>query len=186
MQLKSNKNLFRDPLSKENIDYKSIYTSCFPMVRSMVLKNGGDVDNARDIFQEAIMVLYQNTSKEKFQLNVTTCTYLYSIARNKWLQHIRDTGKITRLDLTHDRDDGSDSIENDLRKQQQRLLIKHLNQLGEKCRTILKHYFEGMQGEEITKEMEFSSYQYYRVAKNRCTENLKQLMQKDPIFKELL
>lgn len=173
------------PVDKDGIDYKAVYTSCFPMVRSMVLKNGGDIDDARDIFQESIIVLFQNNSLEKFQLTVNTCTYVYSIARNKWLQHIRDTGKITRLENKYD-SDPTDDFDDDTKKQRQRLLIKHLNHLGDKCRNVLKHYFEGMPGEEIARELEFSSYEYYRVAKNRCTENLKTNMRKDPLFKELL
>lgn len=177
---------FKDPLTKSDLDYKAIYTSCFPMVRSMILKNGGTVDDARDVFQDSVIVLFQNNSQEKFQLTVSNCTYLYSVARNKWLKHIRDTGKITTLEFANDKSDGSLSFDDDEKKQRQRLLIKHLNQLGEKCRNVLKHFFEGKTGEEITRELDFSSYEYYRVAKNRCTENLKQSIQKDPMFKELI
>lgn len=177
---------FAESVLTKNIDYKAIYTTCFPMVRSMIIKNGGSTDDARDIFQESVMILFQNSTQDKFQLTVSNCTYLYSIARNKWLKHIRDTGKITRLEFATDCNDGSSDYYDDEKMQRQRLLIKHLNQLGERCRNILKHFFEGMAGEEIAREMEFSSYEYYRVAKNRCTENLKQNMQKDPVFKELI
>lgn len=45
--------------------------------------------------------------------------------------------------------------------------------------------FEGMPGEKIAEEMNFSSYEYYRVAKNRCTETLKKMIHQDPVFKEL-
>ena len=117
---------------------------------------------------------------------MSNCTYLYSVARNKWLKHIRDTGKITSLELAGQQTNGIDSEENDARRERQRLLVKHLNQLGDRCRNILRHFFEGMPGEQIASKLEFSSYEYYRVAKNRCTETLKQSMQKDPVFKELI
>ena len=155
------------------------------MVRSMVLKNSGSIDDARDIFQESILVLYQNHSQEKFMLNVATCTFLYSIARNKWLNYLRDNGKMTGLNDSHDRADDKSPYEDDEKKQKQRLLIKHLGNLGDKCQNILKHFFEGMPGEQIARELEFSTYEYYRVAKNRCTENLKKLIQQDPLFNEL-
>ena len=51
MQIKPQAFNTRDTLTNMPIDYKAIYTSCFPMVRSMVLKNGGTTDDARDIFQ---------------------------------------------------------------------------------------------------------------------------------------
>lgn len=151
----------------------------------MIIKNGGTTDDARDIFQDSILVLFQNSTQEKFQLTVSNCTYLYSIARNKWLKHIRDTGKITTLEYAGEPDNG-DGDYDDIKKERKRLLVKHLNLLGERCRNILKNFFEGIPGEEISRNMEFSSYEYYRVAKNRCTENLKQSMKKDTVFNELL
>ncbi len=185
MQTQHRHSIFKEPVAKNELDYKSIYTSCYPMVRSMVLKNSGTQDDARDIFQEAIIILYQNSTREKFELNVGTCTYLYSIARNKWLKHIRDNEKKTSLDDTDELQDDKTFADDDEQKQRQRLLIKHLSNLGEKCQNIIKLYFEGKPGEEIAKELEFSSYEYYRVAKNRCIENLKKLIQADPLFKEL-
>lgn len=186
MQTKFNQPFFQESLTKNDVDYKSIYTSCFPMVRSMVLKNSGSIDDARDIFQEAILVFYQNNSNDKFQLTASTCTYLYSIARNKWFKQIRNKGRTTGLDDSHELSDDKASFEDDEKMQKQRLLIKHLGNLGEKCRDILRMFFEGTPGEEISRELGFSSYEYYRVAKNRCTENLKKAMQQDPLFKELL
>ncbi len=185
MQTNQHKNFFNPALTRNEIDYKSVYTSCFPMIRSMILKNSGSVDDARDIFQDSIIVLFQNSTREKFELNVGTCTYLYSIARNKWLKHIRDYGKKTGLDGTDELPDNNSFVDDDEQKQRQRLLIKHLASMGEKCQNIVKLYFEGMPGEQIAKELEFSSYEYYRVAKNRCIENLKRMVQADPIFKEL-
>lgn len=185
MQAQSYQNLFHDPIAKNDIDYKSVYTSCFPMIRSMILKNGGTIEDARDIFQETIIVLFQNTSKEKFQLSVSTCTYLYSIARNKWLKHLRDNGRKTGLDDTIELQAEGPVPDDDELKQKQRLLIKHLAGMGDKCQSILQLFFEGMPGEKLSQELGFSSYEYYRVAKNRCTETLKKLIQQDPLFKEL-
>ena len=186
MQHQPQQKIFADPLTKNQIDYKSVYTSCFPMVRSMVLKHGGTTDDARDIFQDSILVLFQNSAREQFHLTVSNCTYLYSIARNKWLKHVRDTGKITSLEMSGDHSDGSDGYYDDQKRERQRLLVKHLNLLNDRCRKILKHFFEGVPGEEIAQTMDFSSYEYYRVAKNRCTEGLKQSMQKDRAFNELM
>jgi RNA polymerase sigma factor (sigma-70 family) len=176
---------YKENSTQTDIDYRAIYTSCFPMVRSMVLKNSGSMEDARDIFQESIIILYQNCEKEKFHLSVSTCTYLYSIARNKWLKHIRDHGRISNLNSMDDWQDENLSAFDDEKKQKQRLLMKYFHKLGDKCQLILKLFFDGKPGEQITKEFGFASYEYYRVAKNRCTENLKNKIQQDPLFKEL-
>ncbi len=177
---------FRDSSVNKEIDYKAIYTSCYPMIKNMVLKNSGSIDDAKDLFQDSILILFQNTGKESFQLNVGVCTYLYSIARNIWLKQIRNHGRTIGINDSHDLNEESTPFENNEKMQKQRLLIKHLNNLGDKCQNILKLFFEGKPGEEIAKELEFSTYEYYRLAKNRCTENLKLKIQNDPNFKELL
>ena len=144
MQTKPFQHQYNESMSKNDIDYRGLYTSCFPMVRSMVLKNSGTIDDARDIFQEAIMVLYQNSSFDKFQLTAVTSTYLYSIARNKWLKQLRYNGRLKSIDEDDDVADDSSLIEDDERKQKQRLLAKHLANIGEKCQGIIKRFFEGI------------------------------------------
>lgn len=171
---------------KLDIDYQSIYTSCFPIIRSMVLKNNGTIDDARDVFQESILILFQNSTKEQFELRVATCTYLYSIARNKWLRNVRTFDRRTSIEQLDNTPAEIALQDNDEQKQRQRLLLKHLGNIGAKCERMLQLFFEGVPGEQIATELEFSSYEYYRVAKTRCIDNLKKLIQQDPMFKELI
>lgn len=173
------------PIDRYNLDYKAIYISCFPMIRSMVLKNSGTVDDAKDIFQESLIVLFQQFGEEGFKLKVNSCTYLYSVARNLWLKMLRSKfNRISDEDIDDKR--GYEGIHDDDFKHKQRLLVKHIATMGERCQNIISLYFEGISGEEIARKLEFSSYEYYRVAKNRCIENLKKVIQKDPLFKELI
>ncbi|MEO8088179.1 MAG: hypothetical protein ABI763_15270, partial [Bacteroidota bacterium] len=89
-------------------------------------------------------------------------------------------------DGTEELPDDKSFVDDDEQKQRQRLLVKHLGNMGEKCQQLIRHYFEGMPGEQISSELGFSSYEYYRVAKNRCIENLKKMIHADPVFKELI
>lgn len=172
-------------ISRNELDYKAIYVTCFPIVRNMIQKNSGSLDDAKDIFQESVLILYQNTGKDNFKLNSAICTYLYSIARNKWLQQMRNKGHSFPTDDHQEPIEDKPPFDDDEVMQKQRLLIKYLNNLGDKCQNILKLYFEGIPGEKIANELNFSSYDYYRLAKNRCIENLKKMIHEDPVFKEL-
>ena len=167
-----------------SIDFAAIYKSCFPQIRGMVLQNSGTVDDARDVFQEAVMVLYQNSTRENFLLTSNICTYLYSVAHNIWLKQLRKNSR-NENSVSMDIADEKLPVDDDYKKQQQRLLINCLSKIGEKCQNILQLYFEGMEGEKIAAQLQFASYEYYRVAKTRCTEKLKSLMQQDKLFKEL-
>lgn len=185
MQDQPTNNRFYSTLEKNDINYKAIYTSCFPMIRNMVLKNSGTLEDAKDIFQEIIIILYQKSGKDDFKLSVNTCTYLYSIARNKWLHHLRHYKNHSEIDDNIRFSDADPLADDDEIHQKQRLFLKHFNSIGERCQHILRLFFEGMPGEKIAEEMNFSSYEYYRVAKNRCTETLKKMIHQDPVFKEL-
>jgi RNA polymerase sigma factor (sigma-70 family) len=186
--------MFRDPLNRHNdkvfdkndINYKAIYTSCFPIVRSMVLKNSGSLDDAKDVFQEALIVLFQQSELDTFKLNVSNCTYLYSVARNKWLKMLKRKFNHSSLDEDETIKDTVALADDDEFKQKQRMLVKYISSMGDRCQQIISLYFEGVSGEVIANKLQFSTYDYYRVAKNRCIENLKKRIQEDPLFKELI
>jgi len=48
-----------------------IYEKCSPQCRAYVLKNNGSIDDARDVFQEALIIVYQKCKELK--LTVPIC-----------------------------------------------------------------------------------------------------------------
>jgi DNA-directed RNA polymerase specialized sigma24 family protein len=52
-----------------------LYTSYFPMVLQLVLKNNGNKDDAKDLFQESIIVLYNKVKGGNFELNSKLKTF---------------------------------------------------------------------------------------------------------------
>jgi RNA polymerase sigma factor (sigma-70 family) len=48
------------------------------------MKNGGSVDDAKEIFQEGIMILLKNVDDNNFTLICKLKTYLFSICNNLW------------------------------------------------------------------------------------------------------
>ena len=56
------------------------------------MTNSGTEDDAKDIFQEALIVVFKNIrEKADFKLESGFQTYIYSIARLLWLKHLRDS-----------------------------------------------------------------------------------------------
>ena len=70
-----------------------IYRENFNMVQSLVINNNGSADDARDIFQEAMIVLFENAKKEGFELNCQIKTYIYSVSRRLWLKRLQQLGR---------------------------------------------------------------------------------------------
>ncbi|MGG2339458.1 RNA polymerase sigma factor, partial [Salmonella enterica] len=68
---------------------ETIYKDNFNMVQAYVLNNNGSYDEARDIFQEAMIALYEKAQNESFVLTCQIKTYIYSICRRLWLKRLQ-------------------------------------------------------------------------------------------------
>ena len=65
---------------------EGIYKAYFPMVLQLVMTNSGSEDDAKDVFQESIIVLYDKVKAGSFELNSKLKTFLYSVSRRLWLK----------------------------------------------------------------------------------------------------
>ena len=69
--------------------YKDNYTS----IQSLIINNNGTADDAKDIFQEAMIVLYEKARSGSFELNCLIKTYLYSVSRRLWLKRLQQSSR---------------------------------------------------------------------------------------------
>src|SRR3569833_262557 len=67
---------------------KRLYVAYFPMVLQLIINNSGTPDDAKDIYQEAIIVLYNKIKKGDFELNSKLKSFLYSVCRRLWLKRL--------------------------------------------------------------------------------------------------
>lgn len=122
---------------------ETIYKNNFNMVQSFVLNNNGTYDDARDIFQEAMIVLYENAKSETFVLTCQIKTYLYSICRRLWLKRLQYSNRFT----THVENlEETVPVEEDLEHQEKRdadfaIMERALGSLGEPCKSLLEAYY---------------------------------------------
>ena len=122
---------------------ETIYKNNFNMVQAFILNNNGTYDDARDIFQEAMIVLYENAKSERFVLTCQIKTYLYSICRRLWLKRLqysnRFTTNVESLEETV-------PVEEDLEHQEKlsadfAIMERALGSLGEPCKSLLEAYY---------------------------------------------
>jgi len=67
---------------------KRLYIAYFPMVLQLIINNSGNEDDAKDIYQEAIIVLYNKVKTGDFELSSKLKTYIYSVCRRLWLKRL--------------------------------------------------------------------------------------------------
>ena len=162
-----------------------VYTRFFPSVRHFIYRNNGSIDDARDVFNDALVVLLNKAREDALDLNCSLKTYIYAICRNLWLKKI-NSDVVDQINYSEIEDtlEGADLIEEsffDFNKAQL-LFQKHLVRLSPTCRKLVQHFLEGKSFNEITQLMNYKNESYARKRKYRCIKVLIKRIKKDPDY----
>lgn len=149
---------------------REYYTLYYPGIRRFIVANNGNEEDARDLFQDALLILFQKVRGQQFELTCSLSTYLYSVSRYLWLKELEKRKKIT-----HQTMDPEDFIDTDSDigrlseyNERMRLYRIHFEKLSSDCRKVLGLFMEGHTIAEITIIMGYSSEQHTRNRRYRC------------------
>lgn len=157
---------------------ESIYRENYAAIQSFVLNNNGTVDDARDIFQEAMIVLYQKSGLPTFSLNCQIRTFLYSICRRLWLKRLHYAGKFSaQLDNLEDTVPVEEELEDHERKNDDYLLMEQaMSKIGEPCKSLLDAYYMDKKNmHDIATEFGYTNADNAKTQKYKCLVRLKKL-----------
>ncbi len=157
---------------------KVLYKTHYPMVQSFVLNNSGSIDEAKDIYQETVIVFYEKVRSEGFELTSKIKTFLYAVSRRLWLKQLnvkgRKVGEV-RDDVHYEVPAELDGMEE--REQRLRLLKKSMDALGEPCKTILTDFFyRQLTMVEIAEKMGYTNAANAKNQKYKCFNRFKKLV----------
>lgn len=175
-----NKNILTGILEGNHSVFLKFYEMEFPAIVRMTLRYGGTVEDARDLFQDALVVIIEKSIHTQLNLNCELGTYLYSICRNKWTNRLRKLQRQISYDDSFDHSSDEMTIwdvdPTDNKKQENAIQI--IDTLGEKCKLLLNYYYyRKMSWEEISEQLGYSSAASARNQKYKCLERIKYLLQ---------
>ena len=155
-----------------------LYIGYYPMVLQFILNNNGDEDDAKDVYQEAIIVLYNKIKSGNFELSSKLKTCLYSVSRRIWLkklaQHSKKANNIADFEdvLAIDED-----VEQHEQKDMQFDKMKtSLESLGEPCKTIIEDfYIHNLSMQDICEKFGYTNSDNAKTQKYKCLQRLKKL-----------
>lgn len=158
---------------------ETIYRENFNMVQALIINNNGSADDAKDIFQEAMVVLYEKVRSGSFELNCQIRTFVYSVSRRLWLKRLQQQNRYA------DPGDSMESVvavEEDLEAHEQRnaefeMMEKAISNLGEPCKSLLEAYYLQKQNMQV-----IASRFGYTNADNAKNQKYKCLMRLKKIF----
>ena len=165
-------------LNNSEIVLKRLYTTYFPMILQLIINNSGNEDDAKDIYQEAIIVLYNKIKSGEFELSSKLKTYIYSVCRRLWLKRLsqmnRYGGDIRDFEEYLPVDDEVEK-HND-RDIQFNKMEAALQLLGEPCKTIIEDfYINNRSMQEICESFGYTNADNAKTQKYKCLQRLKKL-----------
>ena len=145
------------------------------MVQSLIVSNNGSADDAKDIFQEAMMVLYEKARLENFELNCLLKTYVYSVCRRLWLKRLVYQNRFSINDVQEETVAVDEDLEVHERKDQEfDMMEKAMGNLGEPCKSLLEaFYLQKRNMQEIALSFGYTNADNAKNQKYKCLMRLK-------------
>ena len=157
---------------------EAIYRDNYPVIQAFILNNSGNPDEAKDIFQEAMIVLYEKAVSGTFELNCQLRTYLYSVCRRLWLKRLQ---QLQRFGSQLDGGEDTVTVEEDIEVHEKRnadfiIMENALQKIGEPCKSLLDaYYMQKKQMQEIAKDFGYTNADNAKTQKYKCLMRLKKL-----------
>jgi RNA polymerase sigma factor (sigma-70 family) len=159
----------------------ALYKKYFGVVLKYVLNNNGTEQEAQDIYQETIIVLYNNARKPDFELSCAIQTYIYSVARRLWLKQLNKNSHVYKLTDESDEDGTLVDVSTDVgeHEEKERHLLRmneSLVGLGEPCKTLIEDfYIRRLNMEAISEKFGYTNADNAKNQKYKCLQRLKRL-----------
>ena len=157
---------------------EQLYRQYYLMIQSMVLANAGSKDDAADLFQETIIVLYEKVKNGNFELQCLLKTFLYSVARRLWLKKLQQQQRyMSQPDGLDETVPVDDEMENHLKLQNDFYIMESaMSKVGEPCKSLLQaYYLQKKQMIAIAQEFGYTNADNAKTQKYKCLVRLKKL-----------
>jgi RNA polymerase sigma factor (sigma-70 family) len=159
--------------------YKQYYAS----VQHLVIANNGSEQDAKDIYQETIIIVYEKFRYGNTVLSCSLKTFIYSIARNLWLKKLNSVHKksisIDDKDSFLDLGDDMQQAQNNEHLYSQ--IEKAMDTLGEPCRSLIEDfYLKGLNISGITEKYAYNNSDTAKTQKYKCLMRLKRMFLNNP------
>ena len=157
---------------------EAIYRENYSAIQSFIINNSGSADEARDIFQEAMVVLFEKSRQVSFSLSCQIKTYLYSVCRRLWLKRLQQLSKYsTRVESLEDTVPVEEEIEDHEKRNEDFILMENaMAKIGEPCKSLLDAYYVQKKSmQDIAADFGYTNADNAKTQKYKCLMRLKKL-----------
>lgn len=172
---RGNQRIINGILTGDHKIFNELYEYEFPKVVKLIIKNSGSVDIAKDVFQDAIVILMEKVYANTLDLTCTISTYLYSICRFLWMDQLRqnkrempfnDSYSYLNVEITVAGFENTPDIYENVNKA--------IGTLGDPCKQLLEcYYYKNLSWVEIAQTLGYANAASARNQKYKCLERIR-------------
>ncbi len=154
-----------------------IYKDNFNLVQALVINNNGSSEDAKDIFQEAMIVLFEKVQSGNFELNCQVGTFIYSVGRRLWLKKLLQANRFQIAESYEE----IVSVDEEMEEHERRnndftIMEKAMAGLGEPCKSLLEaFYLQKKSMQDIAAGFGYTNPENAKNQKYKCLMRLKKL-----------
>ena len=147
-----------------------LYLTAFPTVARHIARQGGSLEEAKDVFQDALVIYYEKISAGNLQLTHSEQAYLLGIAKHLWYhQQQKRKGQVSGDILSF-----MDVVEEEPPQPSTNRLLRYLETAGQKCMEMLQaFYYDKQNMKEIAERFGLSGERSATVQKHKCLEKVR-------------
>ncbi|HEY9259734.1 sigma-70 family RNA polymerase sigma factor [Chitinophaga sp.] len=152
---------------------EEIYKSTLPRVARLVYQMGGNLEMAKDIFQDAVIIYLEKQKKQTLPANVSAAAYISGIARICCIRKMRQTERYASLENINA--DIAVPADYYAPPPAPKPLLDYVKAAGKRCLQLLQaFYYEQHSIQDIAADFNFKTLHSASVQKYKCLEKVRE------------
>jgi RNA polymerase sigma factor (sigma-70 family) len=178
VEFSNDEHILSELRKRNEMALKALYRTHYPMILNLVCSNSGTEQEAKDIYQEAVIAFYEKVTQAGLTLTCRIKTYLYAVCRRLWLKRLAEK---KRFHGNIEETEGFADIDNEMvlieQRERQYIQMKGaLEGLGEPCRSIIEDFYvRDLTMESISEKFGYTNADNAKNQKYKCLQRLKKL-----------
>ncbi len=162
-----------------------IYAKYEPEINRWICRNNGNAEEAADIFQEALLTIFDNYCGKANTHMTSFGGFLFNICRNKWRNQLRKNKRVEIIRMEEPsqyESEGEDLLAQAIAAEEdflrQEALDKTFTQLSQLCQKLLELVAQGAKPETIIEKLGMTNANAVYQRKKACIDRWRTLFHK--------
>lgn len=152
----------------------NLYKDVLPHIKKYIISNSGSYEDAKDIFQDTVVIFYNQVKLNRFDERKEIGAFMYSVARNLWINKAkRDNKLVNTAEFDDSEEEGMDVLADMITAEKAKAIEDLMGRVGEECKKLLMYtIYDKISLKEIAVKMGYSSDQVAKTYSYRCRQKL--------------